>query len=366
MSDGFFKRNAQYLFRAWVDFRFHPRPGVWLVRLGTLLLLALLAGWTFGASIPTANGPLSIGFSTGGTPLFVSIAALAVALLFIALGVSRVRRDFRNQDRQRVIVLEVRGLRDTSGTPLTDAVPKTIRGRRIPILADLRQGQDGAISAPDIALKRIEALPFNIADQESGADRADVQLVLGGLAPVPYSFLTGLLVDDESKVTVMDWNRGGERWAALDQEDDGRRFVASGLDAVPADADAVVLAVSVSYGVDHAGIAAAFPGLPLVELKLEDGGPDAHWSAEKQAALARQFHEMAIALGNRGVRLVHLILAAQNSVVLNFGRAYDKRNLPPLIVYQYERGRVPAYPWGVQMPVAGAREATLINRDGTA
>lgn len=366
MSEGFFKRNAQYLFRAWVDFRFHPRPGVWLVRLGTLLLLALLAGWTLGVSIPTANGPLAISLNTGGTPLFISLAALGVALLLITMGVSRVRGDFQHQDRQRVIVVEVRGLRDTSGTPLTDAVPKRIRGRRIPILVDLRQGQDGAISAPDIAMKRIEALPFGLADQERGADRADVLLVLGGLAPVPYSFLTGLLVDDESKVTIMDWNRGEERWAELDGDDDGQRFTTSGLDAVPPGADAVVMAVSVSYGADLAGIAATFPSIPLVELRLPEGGPDAHWAVEKQMALARQFHEAAIALGNQGVKLIHLVLAAQNSIVLRFGRAYDKRNLPALIVYQYEKGQTPQYPWGVQMPVAGEGEARLIIRDGIA
>ena len=109
-----------------------------------------------------------------------------------------------------------------------------------------------------------------------------------------------------------------------------------------------------------AGIASKFPGLPVVEMTLEGSGPDAHWSEEKQAALARQFHETAIQLGTKGVRTIHLVLAAPNSIVLRFGRVYDKRNLPALVAYQYERSTTPPYPWGVRMPVAGEQQATLV------
>ncbi|HLP66409.1 MAG TPA: SAVED domain-containing protein, partial [Rhizobium sp.] len=50
---------------------------------------------------------------------------------------------------------------------------------------------------------------------------------------------------------------------------------------------------------------------------------------------------------------IHLILAAQNSVAFNLGRRYDKRNLPGVIVYQYEANSEKKYPWGVRMPVHG-------------
>jgi len=35
-------------------------------------------------------------------------------------------------------------------------------------------------------------------------------------------------------------------------------------------------------------------------------------------------------------------LAAPNSVVFRLGRSYDKRNLPPVVVYQFENGSLPA------------------------
>lgn len=46
--------------------------------------------------------------------------------------------------------------------------------------------------------------------------------------------------------------------------------------------------------------------------------------------------------------------------MFRFGRIYDKRNLPAVIAYQYERGETPPYPWGVKMPVSGAQEPELI------
>lgn len=362
MSDSFFRGNATYLFRAGVDYLFRRRiPGLTLVRLGVGLLALLLAGLAIGITIPTADGTLTFSFSSEGTPLYISLAALTVALVLIGIGVVWTRRHLRAEDRKRVIAVELRGLRDTSGQPLAAAVPARIEGRRDPLLINLRQGQDGTISAPDAALREIQSLPFDLKRREAGFDREDISYVLAGLAPVPFSFLTGVLIDDEGSVTLMDWNRHEDRWAELDGQDDGNRFAVSGLQGVPDFCSEVVMAVSVSYGVDRAGIAAKFPAIPVVELTLQGAGPDVHWSEEKQIALAREFHETAIALGNKGVALIHLVLAAPNSVVLRFGRRYDKRNLPDLIVYQYERSQSPPYPWGIRMPVQGRHEPQLVS-----
>jgi hypothetical protein len=76
--------------------------------------------------------------------------------------------------------------------------------------------------------------------------------------------------------------------------------------------------------------------------------------------LADQLLDVAKALEGKGVKVIHLILAAQNSVAFNLGRRYDKRNLPHLIVYQFERGAEKKYPWGVRMPVSGQRAADVV------
>ena len=96
-----------------------------------------------------------------------------------------------------------------------------------------------------------------------------------------------------------------------------------------------------------------FPGLPIVRMTLDGGGLHSHWSDRKQGHLADQFLQTAFELDRRGVTRIHLVLAAPNSVVFRFGRSYDKRNLPAISVYQFEKGSHPPYPWAVAMPVRG-------------
>ena len=242
-----------------MDYTFKRRLGLILISLGVALLLAAAAiGFAVGISIPTADGDFKLNVSTGDTPSEVLWVTGGLAVLLIVAGLWFLVLDRRDQSRKKVIVIETRGLRDTSGTPLLDAVPSSLTGRRISLLINLRQGQDGRISEPEEALRRIRNLPYDIANHEGGVDRTDVQFVLGGLAPVPFSFLVGVLVDDESAVTLMDWNRHHDRWSELNEPDDGRRFTIAGLDAVPPSCAEVVMAVSVSYGADLAGIAAKF------------------------------------------------------------------------------------------------------------
>jgi hypothetical protein len=85
-----------------------------------------------------------------------------------------------------------------------------------------------------------------------------------------------------------------------------------------------------------------------------------HWSEAKQSALADQFLDTLKQLDALGVQQIHLVLAAQNSVVFNLGRRYDKRNLPRVAVYQFERGEGTRYPWGIQMPVEGTTDARVV------
>ena len=121
------------------------------------------------------------------------------------------------------------------------------------------------------------------------------------------------------------------------------------------------LAVSVSYRVIADDVRTRVGDTPIVELKLNSGSPDCHWSDQKQRALGQQFLNAAIDLSNRGVKRIHLFLAAQNSIAFRFGRLYDKRNLPEAVVYQYQKGIFQPYPWGVLMPVCGVERPAIIS-----
>lgn len=354
------KKHFDHFMTSLIDFIFRrPLPGMRLIHWGVLLILVTFTGFALTVGIPTKNGRMNVSFDSGaGTPAIILALVLTLGVLLIIGGAAWIIFDLRRESRKQVLAIELRGLRDTSGQPLFSAVPKGITGRRIPLLLDIRQGADGVLLAPEQALVRLESLPHMIHQSSSGRDRQDLTLVAGGMAAVPFAFLMGVLLDDEDQVSLLDWDREREHWRSLDEPDDGERLVLTGLETV-GDASEVVVVVSVSYPEDRAAIAHRFPGLPVIRLGLPVPAVNHHWSATKQAAWAQQLFDVARQLCATKVRQIHLVLVAPTSVVISFGRSYDKRNLPPLTVYQYENGSPATYPWGVTMPVANASRASL-------
>ena len=343
-------------------------PALKMMRIGVACLtLPFGVEWALTVTVAVGDGLVDIGFDTnGGTPTFVVYGAGAIGFLLIVSGsiweVCRYRSDQRSLDRKRVIVIETRGLRDTTGAPLTEAISSSLEGRREHLLVDIRQRvKNGEILVPEAALEDLISLPSDLRLRTNGFDRRDIALVYGGLAPVPFTFLSGVLIDDEGGVLIMDWDRHSERWRQLDESDDGKRFRSSGFDSLQHGIPEVALAVSVSYKVHTDDVGARVGEVPIVALSLDGGAPDCHWSEDKQRALGKQFLNAVIQLGNLGVRRIHLFLAAQNSIVFRFGRLYDKRNLPEIVVYQYVRDASPPYTWGVHMPVCGIDKPLVTN-----
>lgn len=351
----------RHALRAFIDWIFRRRsPALQVMRTGlACLTIALSVSWALDVSVPIEGGTFAFNINTGeGTPSLVVGGVAAFGALLIVIGlvweVIRYRADQHRLSRKKIIVIEARGLRDGIGKALADAIPSNLEGHREPMILDLRQGVvDGKIVSPEAAVDKLMSLPVDLARRESGLDRSDLQRIYGGLAPVPVTFLTGILIDDESSTLIFDWDRHQQKWRPLDQPDDKKRFAIEGLDESAAGLEEVGLLVSVSYRVDAEGVRKKLEGMKQISPSLEDGLPDSHWSEDKQRAIGRQFLETVIRLGNLGIRRIHLFLAAPNSVVFRFGSLYDKRNLPEVIVYQYEREVTPPYPWGIVMPVCG-------------
>jgi hypothetical protein len=335
--------------------------GLTLIRISITVLMVLLGtSWALKIIVPSSSGSFQITFDMNqGTPAYVIVVSLIITVILFIVGVVLLILEQRSLGKKRAIAIELRGLRDTSGEPLKDKIPRNIPGRRDQILVNIRRS-DGRILDPEDALQQIVHLPTSMANIEAGVDRTDIAYIAGALAPVPFSFLMGIQLDDESSITLMDWDRNGNYWRALDGNDDGYRFVIDGIDEI-GQAEEIVLSVSVSYQTNLAAITSTFTGQPIISMTLPILATDGHWSEVKQTALAQEFFNTARALCGTNVKRVNLILAAPNSVVIRFGRIYDKRNLPALTVWQYENSQNPPYPWGVNMPVAGEK-AKIIKR----
>lgn len=337
-----------------IDWLWRKRStGLTLIRISIPIFLVLFgSGWAANIIVPTSSGLFQFTFDMNqGTPAYLIVVGLVLVIILISVGIYLLINEERRLGKKRAVAIELRGLRDTSGEPLKDKTPRDIPGRREQILVNIRRS-DGRILDPEDALQQVVHLPTSIAHFETGADRSDIAYVAGGLAPVPFSFLLGVLLDDEGKVTLMDWDRNGDYWRSLDSQDDGDRFSVIGMEQI-GQAEEIVVSVSVSYQTNMPAISQTFVGQPIISLTLSKLPSGDHWSEEKQVALAREFFDMMRALCSTNVKRVNVVLAAPNSIVIRLGRIYDKRNLPALTVWQYENGQTPAYPWGVSMPVAG-------------
>lgn len=292
----------------------------------------------------------------------LDILIFGVALLLIVggfvLAIVRFVGEARTRSKLRNIVIEARGLRDDNGNPLADKVAKHQKGTVVSVLLDLRNRLDGQVIAPERALQEIASMHRSVLQNKMDGDRADLKTIYGGLTSVPYTFLTGVLLDDEGSIITYDWDRAQESWRKIEGPDDGAQFHVDGVEAI-GHAPEVVLATAFSYPIQDDDLATTFD-LPRIRLTLNGMSSDGHWSQQKQNRLAQEFLEVVKDLAGKGVKRLHLVLAAPNSVVFTFGRRYDKRNLPEIVVYQYERGKNPAYPWGVSMPVAGLPEAQVV------
>jgi hypothetical protein len=352
--------------RKLVDWYVRPKNiGVFLISYGALVIGASLAGGFVGKiKYASESAQLQANVdTTGGPASWMTIAAFVVGALMIVGGVALNLHDRKQLARRRVLLLEQKGLFKID-SPLDATVKALIGGTIETIFVDIREGvTEGRITHPEVALQKVVDGRGDLVRRLDGQNKNDIEIVYGGLLAVPFTFLTGCLLDDEGGgIKIFDWDRLGiGQWRLIENGvDDGKRLqTVSTLQGI---AEEVVMALSISYPVDEAGIAKTFPGLPVIHMKMSELSSNAHWSLEKQGAWAEQFLQELKKLSGHSVKTIHLIIAAPNSVVFNLGRVYDRRLLPPAIIYQYERSCAPVYPWGVALPLHEGNQPAIMYR----
>lgn len=362
------KQLLHKFFSRLIDFVFFiPRnPGPKLVGYGAAVLLATLGmNWLAKVRYRTEGTELSVDVSTGdGVPqVFMNIAyLLGVLLIVVGLGWALVDyvRGVRRDSRQMAIVVELRGLHSSPDTPARDADLGSLPSQRQWIQVDFRPKGDGERVNPTLLLRQVEAIKPSIETLSAGRDKGDVAIAVGGLAAVPALFLAGVLLDDESEVTIFDWHRDAKAWRVVEGPDDRRRTLPLDTSELAGTPKEVVLALSLSYPVDLDAVRKTFPGLPVAQLRAEEVRTDVYWSADKQQAFVAAFRGAVQCLMEKGVTRIHLVLASPASLAIRLGTAYDSRLMPELLVYQYERTDPVPYPWALRMPNHGQASASVI------
>lgn len=348
------KKAISYFIEKAADWLFRKRsPALMVFRAGIYLLPLTLAGsWAVSFMYKDAERTLSLGYQSSSTAQFIVGICLIVEIGLIVFGAAweyqRYRDEKKRNDKKKTIVIEQRGLVDTSDSPLSEFIKNKYSWQVESIVNDIREKiTDNVITRPDVALARVNNLKMSLSEKTAQSAASDISIAYGGVFPVPSTFYTGYLLDDESQITVYDWDRDVGDWRGLDGVDDGEQF---SIEPSLVKGNSVVLAISVSYPVDRQAIASVFNSLPVHYLSLPTLDRNNHWSKQKQDRLSGEFLEYCKKLLGQGCEHIHLVLASQNSVAFRFGQAYDKRNLPSVSVYQYERHQPVRYPWSLLIP----------------
>jgi hypothetical protein len=294
----------------------------------------------------------------------MTLVAYLLALVLVLLGVGVLLYSFfkneRLSSRRLGLVVELRGLHSSPDTPAKDADLGSLPMNRHGLKIDFRPKTEAELVSPHLVLQQLAAMKANIHAVTEGRDPSDVVVAVGGLGAVPALFLAGMLFDDESAVTIYDWQRDNKRWRLVDGPDDGKRMLPADFSGLEAGVSQIVLAVSLSYPVDLLAVKASLPTLGIVELRSELVQADTYWSNEKQQAIVAAFRSTVQELMQRGITRIHLIVATPASLAIRLGMSYDRRLFPELLVYQYERSCVPPYRWAFKMPTHGLPAATFI------
>lgn len=321
-----------------------------------------------GQSLTLQKGDIRLTLSSEGniiTDYITNIVAIFIILGGFIWLLIDAYREAKIAVRKKVVVIEGRALRKVATAPLHKTVIQYFNGKIDSLAIDITQRiKDGEVIHPQETFNNnIKTIVSNIATRIDSTDHQDLTIVYGGLLPVPFTFYIGSILDDNGPLSVFDWDRDQENWRLIDNNADDDRtgfmIVEEPLDNTMM-ADDVVLVASVSYLADIVSIRRTFPSYPILHLALGNIAFGNHWSLSKQSRLALQFTEYAKGLTARGAKRIHVVLAAPSSIVLNFGRRYDNRNLAEAIVYQYEKNHAIAYPWAVEIPGPEKHEGAVV------
>lgn len=341
------------------------KPALVLVAAG-ITMLAGQKALNFAVTGTFSWGSLSVGTNDGNfiSDYLIPIIAIVLIIMGGTLVAINEFQAFKQNSRKRIILVAGNGLRTTSETGLHKKVISVLKGTVYPFDIDITQQlRDGYVYEPELTFTR-KILPSKdyLSQLLAKGSTDTTQVAYAGFLPVPFTFFIGNMLDDKSDVNVFDWDRKNERWEHISEKnnDDGESFSSETI--CTGELDEIVLVVSCSYRVKIPQVAECFERMGIEHLKLDTIAFDNHWSLAKQRRLSIQFAEKIKSLSDIGFRTIHLILAAQSSVVLNLGRRYDSRNMSELIVYQYEQTNTPPYPWGVYALSHGHEHGGFVSR----
>lgn len=305
------------------------------------------------------NGHVAVGISTSETSeIVLNILGIFGAILLISgfwIGIKDWAALRRNNSRKKNIIIELRGLSATLNQSLKSSISTTMTGQVDDILVEIgRHVTAGTPSELEKALDKVNNIHTRIETAIAGKDPGDISIHAGTVAPTPFQFLFGVILDDEFSPNVWEYERLKNEWQTLDQNDPSI-VVNELIDPLISSQDTeVVVSVAATFAILDSTISNTWPNLKVAKIENPTATPNSIWTEADQILIVESFLRIMALLKNRGVKKIHLALAASPSICLRLGRHFDQRNLPEVTVYQFDRS-LDRYTWGVEIASIGTQ-----------
>lgn len=305
------------------------------------------------------NGHVAVGIGTSDTSeIVLNILGIFGALLMIGgfwIGIKDWATLRRNNSRKKNIIIELRGLSATLNQSLKSSISKTMTGQVDEVLVEIGQHVTaGTPSELEKALDKVNNIHSRIETAIAGKDPGDISIHAGTVAPTPFQFLFGVILDDEFSPNVWEYERLKNEWQTLDQNDPSIVLNEHIDPSISSQDTEVVVVVSATFVVLDSTIANTWPNLKVAKIENPTATPNSIWTEADQILIVQSFLRVMALLKNRGVKKVHLLLAASPSMCIRLGRHFDQRNLPEVTVYQFDRN-LDRYTWGVEIASIGTQ-----------
>ena len=160
------------------------------------------------------------------------------------------------------------------------------------------------------------------------------------LGRIPLAVQLGYVLGDRTRATLYQYDRERSSWSWRPGAEAAGVVTWSAADCEEGPRDEAAIRVSLS--------AEARPEPKLrygLEVDIRVPAPSVAWlrAPEQLSELTRVYGEALAATRARSCRRIHLYYAGPAPGAVAFGRAYNPRMNPELVVYEYRRGRSPSY-----------------------
>lgn len=353
--------------RLYIRTRYVRNPGSVAITTG-LFILALLLSTNYAVKIGVYLTWLHVGAtaSTQSTSPVWEFAFFGLAMLLIVSGATWLfqcahrqnKREAEENDRKVVLCVQFDAYNEVIPALLTAAVPTEIKGKRIPILIQKRDALVGGHGIQDVA-DEVMHIKKSLLQHAGGRDLNDITVCAGGIAPVPFLFMLGNVLEDDRPVNWAEWERNSGRWLWSKDGTSVPAWDIPTLDAIQT--SEVVLRSGITYPIAAGDVSRAFPNHDVVVWEPTEKLFQIVLDEACCIVICNEFKKLLCQLNSKGVKRVHFLLACSTALTMRLGSVLDPRNMPDVIVYQYEKSSDLLYTWGLGTQSNEGRKRPIFN-----